>query len=375
MRIYMFYYIVLSPLKTMDNSLVVRRKKPRRFQEKWTEKYMFIPSGGKIICLICMKELSVLKDYNLKRHYMSKHEKYSHMDVDLRRKMILERKSLISVQGLKDVEVLSLENDSLESITSSVLLKPKLKPPISWKMESLATTNGVSEAKKWAAVRAVDIHVQNTQCIGIGSGSTIVYAVQRIAERVKEEDLLVTCVPTSFQARQLIIENNLVLADLDTNPILDVVIDGADEFDNDLTLIKGGGGCLTQEKIVAYSGKEFVIVADNSKKSDKLGDNWKRGIPIEVIPMARVPVTKSITYMFGGEVILRMAKSKAGPVVTDNGNFILDWKFKKLHDWTEVHKEIKLIPGVVETGLFVDMAKCVYVGHPDGTVEVIHAKI
>lgn len=256
---------------------------------------------------------------------------------------------------------------------SSVLLKPKLKSPSSLRMES--TTNCVSEAKKWAAVRAVDLHVQNSQCIGIGSGSTIVYAVQRIAQRVKEENLIVTCVPTSFQARQLITDNHLILGDLDTNPILDVVIDGADEFDSDLTLIKGGGGCLTQEKIVAYSGKEFIIVADSSKKSDQLGDHWKKGIPIEVIPMARVPVTKSVTYMYGGEATLRMAKNKAGPVVTDNGNFILDWKFKKMHDWAEVHKEIKLIPGVVETGLFVDMAKCVYIGQPDGTVEVIHAKI
>ncbi|XP_009330175.1 PREDICTED: ribose-5-phosphate isomerase [Pygoscelis adeliae] len=210
----------------------------------------------------------------------------------------------------------------------------------------------------------------NNQVLGIGSGSTIVHAVHRLAERVKQENLTIVCIPTSFQARQLILQNGLTLSDLDRHPELDVAIDGADEVDSDLNLIKGGGGCLTQEKIVAGYAKCFIVIADYRKKSKSLGEQWKKGIPIEVIPMAYVPVTRALTKNFGGAAELRMAVSKAGPVVTDNGNFILDWKFDKVHEWSEVNTAIKMIPGVVETGLFIDMAEVVYFGMEDGSVSV-----
>ncbi|NXJ84248.1 RPIA isomerase, partial [Trogon melanurus] len=178
------------------------------------------------------------------------------------------------------------------------------------------------------------------------------------------------CCVLGAQARQLILQNGLTLSDLDRHPELDVAIDGADEVDSDLNLIKGGGGCLTQEKIVAGYAKCFIVIADYRKKSESLGEKWKKGIPIEVIPMAYVPVTRALTKNFGGAVELRMAVSKAGPVVTDNGNFILDWKFDKVHQWSEVNTAIKMIPGVVETGLFIDMAEVVYFGMEDGSVSV-----
>ncbi|KAH1169661.1 ribose-5-phosphate isomerase [Mauremys mutica] len=224
------------------------------------------------------------------------------------------------------------------------------------------------EAKRAAAWAAVDNHAKNNQVLGIGSGSTIVPVVHRLAERVKQENLNVVCIPTSFQARQLILQNGLSLSDLDRHPELDVAIDGADEVDSDLSLIKGGGGCLTQEKIVAGYAKCFVVVADYRKNSKNLGEQWKKGIPIEVIPMAYVPVTRALTRKFGGVAELRMAVRKAGPVVTDNGNFILDWKFDKVHKWNEVNTAIKMIPGVVETGLFINMADVVYFGMEDGSV-------
>ncbi|CAM4565654.1 unnamed protein product [Caretta caretta] len=224
------------------------------------------------------------------------------------------------------------------------------------------------EAKRVAAWAAVDNHVKNNQVLGIGSGSTIVPAVHRLAERVKRENLNIVCIPTSFQARQLILQNGLSLSDLDRHPELDVAIDGADEVDSDLSLIKGGGGCLTQEKIVAGYAKCFVVVADYRKNSKNLGEQWKKGIPIEVIPMAYVPVIRALTRKFGGAAELRMAVRKAGPVVTDNGNFILDWKFDKVHKWNEVNTAIKMIPGVVETGLFINMADVVYFGMEDGSV-------
>nr|XP_034990569.1 ribose-5-phosphate isomerase isoform X2 [Zootoca vivipara] len=226
------------------------------------------------------------------------------------------------------------------------------------------------EAKKLAAWAAVNNHVQNNQVLGIGSGSTIVHAVQKLAERVKQENLNIVCIPSSFQARQLILQNGLTLSDLDRHPELNVAIDGADEVDLDLNLIKGGGGCLTQEKIVAGYAKSFIVIADYRKKSERLGEQWKKGIPIEVIPMAYVPIARALAKRFGGVAELRMAVNKAGPVVTDNGNFLLDWKFDNVHNWREANVAIKMIPGVVETGLFIDMAERVYFGMEDGSVSV-----
>ncbi|XP_055383401.1 ribose-5-phosphate isomerase [Condylostylus longicornis] len=234
-----------------------------------------------------------------------------------------------------------------------------------------STKMSLNLAKKIAAYKAVDEWVKDKTAIGIGSGSTVVFAVQRLAERVHNDNLKVVCVPTSFQARQLIIENDLELSDLDRNPILDIAIDGADEVDCDKTLIKGGGGCLLQEKIVASCAEKLIIVADYTKDSKKLGQQYKKGIPIEVVPMAYIPIQKKIAKMFGGELKLRMAVVKAGPCVTDNGNFILDWIFDEntIYNWSSVNRELLLIPGVIETGLFIDMTEKVYFGMEDGSVK------
>ncbi|XP_076651545.1 ribose-5-phosphate isomerase isoform X2 [Halictus rubicundus] len=189
-------------------------------------------------------------------------------------------------------------------------------------------------------------------------------------ERVKEENLNVICIPTSFQARQLTLNNCLTLGDLETYPKLDCVIDGADEVDCDMNLIKGGGGCLLQEKIVASCTNQLVIVADYTKNSQKLGEQYKKGIPIEVIPMAYTAIQRRIEDNYGGNVKIRMALAKAGPVVTDNGNFILDWHFPEaLSNWDQINTEISMIPGVVETGLFIKMAKKIFFGMPDGSVK------
>jgi ribose 5-phosphate isomerase A len=235
---------------------------------------------------------------------------------------------------------------------------------------------GVEEGKRAAAYLAVDELIENGQIVGIGSGSTIIYAVDRIAERVKSEKLNLICIPTSFQAKQLIMKHNLVLGDLDRHPEVDVGIDGADEVDADMNLIKGGGGCLTQEKIVASCCRRFVVIADHTKNSTRLGQRYHRGIAIEVIPLAYVPVLTRIKKMFGGTIELRMAKSKAGPVVTDNSNFLLDWKFDASFDynWSDVNVKIKMIPGVVETGLFINMACSAYFGSELGDVIVRHSR-
>lgn len=225
-------------------------------------------------------------------------------------------------------------------------------------------------AKKIAAYKAVDEYVKDNSVVGIGSGSTIIHAVYRLATRVNTEKLNVVCIPTSYQARQLILNNHLTLGDLESFPKLDCAIDGADEVDSEMNIIKGGGGCLLQEKIIASCAKEFIVIADYTKNSEKLGQQYKKGIPIEVVPMAYVPIQRKIEDCYGGDVKIRMAVAKAGPVVTDNGNFILDWHFpQNISNWSKINEEISLIPGVVETGLFIKMAKKVYFGMADGSIK------
>jgi len=224
------------------------------------------------------------------------------------------------------------------------------------------------QSKKAAGYAAVNEYIKNKMVVGVGSGSTVVYVVERLIQRVKEENLELICIPTSFQAQQLINEGGLRLGSLDKYPEIDVTIDGADEVDCDLNLIKGGGGCQTQEKIVAYNAKKFIVVADYRKESKKLGENWKKGVPLEVIPMSYVPVIKKCQQL-GGKPVLRMAGDrKAGPVVSDNGNFILDVDFGVIEDPKSLNEKLLHIAGVVETGIFVDMAEKAYFGERDGSV-------
>ncbi len=225
----------------------------------------------------------------------------------------------------------------------------------------------IEQGKRNAAIKAVEENVKRNMIIGIGSGSTIVYAVQKLGEIDKAKSLNVKCIPSSFQAYQLIIENGLNLATLEQYPEIDVDLDGADEIDKDLNLIKGGGGCLVQEKIVASNSKILIIIADFRKNSEKLGLNWKKGVPIEVIPMSYFPLMKKFDNL-GGTPNLRMAQSKSGPLITDNGNFIIDVDFGKIDNPLELNNKILSIPGVVDTGLFIGMASKAYIGTRNGDV-------
>jgi len=225
----------------------------------------------------------------------------------------------------------------------------------------------IEEAKKNAAFQAVDENLRNNKIIGIGSGSTVVYAVKRIADWNKK-DLI--CIPSSFQAKQLIIANGLNLGCLDQYPEVDVTFDGADEIDGDLNLIKGGGGCHTQEKILAYNSKILVIVVDFNKDSKVLGEKWKKGIPIEILPEAYIPIMKKLTEM-KGKPVLRMGVNKAGPVITDNGNFIIDVDFGLVKSPLNLELDLVRIPGIVETGLFIDIVDACYIGLEDGSVKKV----
>eukprot|EP01116_Phalansterium_solitarium_P011395 TRINITY_DN27055_c0_g1_i1.p2 TRINITY_DN27055_c0_g1~~TRINITY_DN27055_c0_g1_i1.p2 ORF type:complete len:244 (+),score=32.12 TRINITY_DN27055_c0_g1_i1:43-774(+) len=226
----------------------------------------------------------------------------------------------------------------------------------------------VEAAKKTAARVVVDEFVKDNMVLGIGSGSTVIYAVERLKERVKSENLNIICIPTSFQALQLITEGGLQLGDLSRNPTLDLAIDGADEIDPRLNLIKGGGGCQTQEKIVAFNSKLFIVIADYRKDSQQLGSTWKKGVPLEVLPISYVPVMKKLERDLGGKPTLRLAVNKAGPEMSDNGNFLVDVDFGPIPDAAALNVELLQIPGIVETGLFIGMAERAYFGQADGSV-------
>ncbi|KAL0485098.1 ribose 5-phosphate isomerase A [Acrasis kona] len=229
------------------------------------------------------------------------------------------------------------------------------------------------DAKRIAGYAAVDEFVKNNQVVGIGAGSTVPFCVERIKQRVDEEGLSLVCIPSGYQAKQLILDHGLILSDLSQHPDIDVAIDGADEIDKDLNLIKGGGGCQLQEKILASCAKLLIIVADFHKESQNLGEYWKRGVPVEVIPMAVVPVMNKVKKL-GGNPVIRFGVMKAGPVVTDNGNLVVDVDFGIIQNPNELNEQLTRIPGVVETGLFIGMADKVFIGQADGGLHTIVRK-
>jgi len=213
-------------------------------------------------------------------------------------------------------------------------------------------------AKKRASVEAVR-HVEDGFILGLGSGTTAAFAIKEIGRRIREEGLRVLGVPTSYQSYFLAVEEGIPVTTLDEHPQLDLDIDGADQVDGKLNLIKGGGGALTREKVVASSAKKLIVVADETKLTNGLGEN--QYLPVEVLPFA-LPVVSSRMEATGGRPLLREKGDKSGPYVTDNGNFILDVDFGMIDRPAELESELRTVPGVVETGLFIGMSDLAYVG-------------
>ncbi|MEM2937017.1 MAG: ribose 5-phosphate isomerase A [Candidatus Bathyarchaeia archaeon] len=220
----------------------------------------------------------------------------------------------------------------------------------------------VEKAKRKVALEAVK-HVKDGFVIGLGSGSTVAYAAEEIGKRVKLEGLRVRAVPTSYQAFMLAVKHGIPITTLDENPKIDLTIDGADQIDEELNLIKGMGGALTREKIVAHASKSLIIIADERKKAKILGENGQP-VPVEVLPFAVHPVMLKIKEL-GGKPQIREGAGKVGPIITDNGNFIIDADFGLIKNPTELERKLKTVPGIVETGLFVGMADIVYFGKRD----------
>lgn len=204
--------------------------------------------------------------------------------------------------------------------------------------------------------------------VGLGTGSTARYAIERLGERLAAGELAdVAGVPTSFQSSVLAREHRVPLIGLDQIDRLDLAIDGADEVDPRLDLIKGGGGAHTLEKIVAANADRFIVVIDESKLVDKLGAAFP--VPVEVLPMAVAVVERALVEL-GGDVQLRMGVRKAGPVVSDQGNLILDCRFA-IDDPAQLETNINNIAGVVDNGIFAGIASAVLIGSVSGGEPVV----
>jgi ribose 5-phosphate isomerase A len=221
-------------------------------------------------------------------------------------------------------------------------------------------------AKKAAGVAAADL-VKSGMVVGLGTGSTVAWTIKRLGERVKEEGLDFYGVPTSFQAEDLAIASGIRLTTLNQHSQLDLAIDGADQVDANLFVIKGGGAAHTREKVVSCSARHFVIVADESKFVEKL--SW--AVPVEVLSFAAKLVERRLMDL-GGKPVLRLGKMKDGPVITDNGNFVMDVDFGEIEDPKALAARISLIPGVVEHGIFDNLDE-LYLARASG-VEIIKRK-
>ena len=220
----------------------------------------------------------------------------------------------------------------------------------------------MSKVKLNAAKSALE-KIPESGPIGLGSGSTVAIFAEELGRLISEGTHDICVVPSSYQAYQLAVKHKIPLTTLDIHPELIMTVDGADEVDKDLNLTKGGGGALFQEKVVASASKKLVIIVDESKLVDKLASKFL--VPIEVLPFSLGVVRKKIEAM-GITPIVRQADKKMGPVVTDNGNFIIDLKFPKpIDDPARMAVDLKMISGVVETGLFVGMTDEVHVGKED----------
>jgi len=218
----------------------------------------------------------------------------------------------------------------------------------------------LTEATKRKAALAAVKHVKDGFVVGLGSGSTAAYAIEALGERIKREKLSLLAVPTSYQAFLLAVKCGIAVTTLDEHPVIDVTIDGADQIDAKLNLIKGMGAALAREKIVASASKMNIIIADESKKVRVLGEKG-HPVPVEVLPFAITTVKRRIEAV-GGKAVLREGKGKLGPVITDNGNAIIDASFGPIDNVAELEKKLKMIPGVVETGLFIGLADIAYAG-------------
>ena len=230
-------------------------------------------------------------------------------------------------------------------------------------------SESMQEYKQAVGIKAAG-YVKSGQIVGLGTGSTAAYVIKELGRRVREEKLSIDCVTTSFQSMNLAIAENLRVYPVQVMSTIDISIDGADEIDPRLNLMKGGGAAHAMEKLVHALSSEFIVVADVSKKVDRLGSKF--AVPVEVIPVALRLAEKRLKDLGATEIAIRQAVKKDGPVVTDNGNFVLDARFV-IEDPFKLEGDIDTIPCVVENGIFSKRnvkVKRVLLAGPDGVEEI-----
>jgi ribose 5-phosphate isomerase A len=219
-------------------------------------------------------------------------------------------------------------------------------------------------AKQIAAEHAVE-SVKNGMTVGIGTGSTSAFAIEALGRKV-QQGLSIKAVASSIRSEEAAKNVNIKLIPFSGVGTIDIYIDGADEVDKDLNLIKGGGGALLREKILAFNSKEFLVIVDDSKLVEHLG---KFLLPVEIIPFAMELTLKQLQKL-GCSTAIRQENNK--PYITDNNNLIIDCNFKKIEQVDQLHQSINAIPGVVENGLFTkSIVSKIIVGYENGEVKVI----
>jgi ribose 5-phosphate isomerase A len=221
--------------------------------------------------------------------------------------------------------------------------------------------------KQQAAAQALSL-VKSGMRLGLGTGSTASKFVDLVGQRVKQDGLQLVCVATSEATRIRAERLGLTLSTLESTPFLDLTVDGADEVDDDLRLIKGGGGALLREKIVATASERMVVIADYSKRVHTLG---RFPLPVEVVSFGLTATRHMVAVLAAeagceGDIVLRLKDGR--PLVTDGGNLILDCAFGRIEDPEALDEALKLVPGVVENGLFLGIADAAIIAGPGGIV-------
>ena len=218
------------------------------------------------------------------------------------------------------------------------------------------------ELKKLAGEKAVD-YIEDDMIIGLGTGSTIEYSLKKLGNLVRN-GLKIKGIPTSIHTKRIAIQEQIPLTSLDVHPVIDITIDGADEVDSDLNLIKGGGGALAREKIIAFNSTKVIIVIDDSKIVKALGIDFP--LPVEVMKFGWTSTQKTLEEL-GCNVELRKVMGNE-PYITDNSNYILDCEFERIEEPEQLEIKINNIPGVVENGLFIGLVDEVIVGGKQGVL-------
>ena len=220
-----------------------------------------------------------------------------------------------------------------------------------------------------AAIAEALKELRDGMVIGLGSGTTVARLMEKLKNYIKQNELKLSFIPSSLQAKQLIIEDGFEMTSLDECPRPDLVLDSFDQVDESGNAIKGGGAALLREKVLAQAAEKVVYIGDFMKLKPKLDTP----IPVEVLEYA-FPHVKNVLNSWGMEIRLRIGKGKMGPIISDNGNLIADVEVKELEDLEKLDEKLRSVAGILETGIFPRLADLIIMGYPQGEVKRIIVK-